>query len=203
MGDPEEQSLLVLIQRAVAKRRDVYIRLRSGGQLVVLGEERLFQQSGCGLSDLVGATPSNTTVKSLSARSPTVAGVRERGRELGELQWIIAYGISEGRLLFDARDTDVFRMERWPNFTRLPHTDHCLRMTALLAKRATSVALTSKILGIPIEQVRQFYSAAREAGYAAAVGQKAEVIDFPESKRRPSLISSLLTKLKRASSGEP
>lgn len=111
---------------------------------------------------------------------------------------MLAYEISGGKLLFDAKDTHVFKLDRWPNFTKLPHSDNCLRMTAFLGKRATSVALVSKILQIPIEQVRRFYVASREAGYTIALNDKAEVIELPAKWKNRSLVSSLLMKLKRA-----
>ncbi|WP_221801172.1 hypothetical protein [Oceanobacter mangrovi] len=173
------------------------IRFRSGKQMVILGKEQLFLQSGCSLEELVAATPASTLVRKLSDSSEAVTLTRQKGRELSELQWMLAYEISAGRMLFDARDTDIFTLNRWPNFTRLPHSDNCLRMAALLGRRATSVALVAKMLKVPLSQVRQFYVAAREAGYTEAL-RSAEVIDLQPAIQQRSLISSLLMKLKRA-----
>lgn len=165
--------------------------------MVVLGREGLYRQSECSLNGLMEATPSNTAVKKLAENSSLVAGVRKKGRELRELQWMLAYEISAGKLLFDAKDTHVFKLDRWPNFTRLPHSDNCLRMTALLGRRATSVALVSRILEIPIEQVRRFYVASREAGYTVALNESVASTEVGIRWKNRSLISSLLMKLKR------
>ncbi|MGO1693968.1 MAG: hypothetical protein ACTHY7_13150 [Marinobacter sp.] len=198
MSNSEQDSLLMLLRKAQQQQSNLHLRFKSGGQMVVLGKEGLFRQSGCSLKSLLEATPANTTVKKIAEKSPVIAGVREKGRELRELQWMLAYEISGGKLLFDAKDTHVFKLDRWPNFTKLPHSDNCLRMTAFLGKRATSVALVSKILQIPIEQVRRFYVASREAGYTIALNDKAEVIELPAKWKNRSLVSSLLMKLKRA-----
>lgn len=198
MEQNEHDSLLVLIRKARHEERSLLLQFKGGGQMVVLGKDQLFRQSGCSLDQLLAANPSNTRVKRLQDSSPAVVGTREKGRELGELQWMLAYELSAGRLLFDAKDTDVFKLERWPNFTRLPHTDNCLRMAALLTRRNTSVALVSTILKIPMEQVRQFYVASKEAGYSHAPTKKADAVEIKPKWDNPSLISSLLMKLRRA-----
>lgn len=197
MSKNEQDSLLMLLRKAQQQQSNLHLHFKSGGQMVVLGQEGLYRQSGCNIKDLLEATPSNTAVKKLADNSATVAGVREKGRELRELQWMLAYEISAGKLLFDAKDTHVFKLDRWPNFSRLPHSDNCLRMTAFLGRRATSVVLVSRILEIPIEQVRRFYVASREAGYTVAINGKAESVDMGLKWKNPSLISSLLMKLKR------
>lgn len=197
MATNEQDSLLLLLRKAQQQQSNLYLRFKSGGQLVVLGGEGLYRQSECSLDDLLQASPANTSVRKLSGNSRAIAGVISKGRELRELQWMLAYEISDGKLLFDAKDTHVFKLDRWPNFSRLPHSDNCLKITAFLGSRATSVALVSKILEIPIEQVRQFYSASREAGYTVALNQKTEPSETKIKWRNPSLISSLLMKLKR------
>lgn len=198
MTDNEKNSLLMLIKQAKQEQRNLHLCFESGGQMVVLGKEELYRQSGCSLKDLREAVPANTTVKKLTEKSPAVASVRNKGRELRELQWMLAYEMSAGKLLFGAKDTHVFKLDRWPNFTRLPHSDNCLRITALLGKRATSVALVAKILDIPIEHVRRFYVASREAGYCVALNQQPEITEPAPKWKERSLISSLLMKLRRA-----
>lgn len=198
MSKNEQDSLLMLLRKAQQQQANLHLRFKNGGQMVVLGREGLYRQSECNLKSLLEATPSNTVVRKLAESSATVAGVREKGREMRELQWMLAYEISAGTLLFDAKDTHVFKLDRWPNFSRLPHTDNCLRMTAFLGRRATSVVLLSKILEIPIEQVRRFYVASREAGYTVAINGESKSVDTRLTWKNPSLISSLLMKLKRA-----
>ncbi|PCM45289.1 hypothetical protein [Marinobacter sp. ANT_B65] len=200
MTESEQYCLLMLLRKVKRDQSNLHIKFKSGGQMVVLGKEGLFRQDGCNLKSLVQATPANTVVRKIAKKSPVIDGVKKRGRELRELQWMLAYEMSGGKLLFDAKDTHVFKIDRWPNFTRLPHSDSCLRMAAFLGKRATSVALVSKILEIPIEQVRRFYVASREAGYTVALNEKAEVTEVGAKWINRALISSLLMKLKRVPS---
>ncbi|MGM0564917.1 MAG: hypothetical protein ACQES2_11345 [Pseudomonadota bacterium] len=190
--------LLDLLERSKRKKQNLHVKLKGSGQLVVLGGEGLYRQSGCSLEQLLAANPSNTTVKSLSDKAPSVKSAKDKGRELEELLWMIAYELSEGDLLFGAEETDVFKLHRWPNFTRIPHTDDCLRIAALVTRRATSVRLAAKVLNVPIQEVKRFYSAAKAAGYTNHLAEKAEVIQLDERRENNSFISSLLNKLKRA-----
>ncbi|PSF05025.1 hypothetical protein C7H09_16890 [Marinobacter fuscus] len=194
----EHNSLLVLISRAGEEQVNLLLRFKDGGQMIVLGREQLFRQSRCSLASLLAATPANTKIKRLPDSAAAVTGTREKGRELSELQWMLAYEMSRGRMLFGGQDTDLFKLDRWPNFTRLPHTDNCLRMTALLIRRATSVTLVSQILKIPIEQVRQFYVAAAQAGYTSTPHRSTAEDGKAVPVKTPGIIASLLQKLRRS-----
>lgn len=63
MSNSEQDSLLMLLRKAQQQQSNLHLRFKSGGQMVVLGKEGLFRQSGCSLKSLLEATPANTTVK--------------------------------------------------------------------------------------------------------------------------------------------
>lgn len=88
----------------------------------------------------------------------------DQSRPLTEFIWKAAYYGSAGALLEDYNLFDVVELERWPNFTRIPHAQCCLPLCSLLARRASSISFAHRMLKVPQADAMRFYSAARAAG---------------------------------------
>jgi len=93
-------------------------------------------------------------------------------RRLEELLWCAAFHASDGRLLEGCLLTDLIRMPRWPNMTRLPITDNSMRICARLVNFPTTVILIASILKIDRSEVLQFYSAAFTAGFVTVMNRE-------------------------------
>lgn len=96
-------------------------------------------------------------------------------RPIEELLWKAAYYGSSGRLLEGCNLYDVVELQRWPNFTRLPHEIGCLPLCSLLARRPSSIAFAYRLLRVPPADAMRFYSAARSAGDLRVISAQPDV----------------------------
>jgi len=94
------------------------------------------------------------------------------GRPIEELFWKAAYFGSSGKLLKGCNLYDVVELQRWPNFTRLPHARCCLPLCSLLARRPSSIAFAHRMLRVPPPDAMRFCSAARSAGYLKVISSQ-------------------------------
>lgn len=95
-----------------------------------------------------------------------------QSRPVDELLWRAAYRASGGALLDRCHPFDVIRLIRWPNFTRVPHTESMLPLCSLLSRRPTSIAFAYRMLRIPRTEAINFCSAAMVAGYLEVISSQ-------------------------------
>lgn len=95
-----------------------------------------------------------------------------QSRPVDELLWSAAYSASRGALLDRCHPFDVIRLIRWPNFTRIPHTEHMLPLCSLLSRRPTSIAFAYRMLRIPRAEAITFCSAAMVSGYLEVISSQ-------------------------------
>jgi len=123
----------------------------------------IYQASVRSEANFFGVNPRYATV------APFRHGVERGGRPVEELLWKAAFYGSFGRLLEGCNLFDVVELQRWPNFTRLPHSVCCLPLCSLLARRPSSIAFAHRMLRVPPGDAMRFYSAARSAGYLRVI----------------------------------
>ncbi|MCW8193419.1 hypothetical protein F6455_01300 [Proteobacteria bacterium 005FR1] len=183
------KSLVEPIVKAIRGKQQADFALPNDSRLTVLGKENAYRLSGCSLANLFSLDPPLRYER--DASRVALAGARD----LSELKWTIAFELAtSGALPASCSRTDVFRLRRWPNFTRIPHRKSFFRIAALVLSRPTSVDMIHRILKIPQQEALQFYAAAHEAGYTEVINRKAEVVELKPHRHR-ELISSLLSRL--------
>ncbi|WP_139826079.1 hypothetical protein [Derxia lacustris] len=194
-----------LVESIVARGENGNIHLEGCGDLTLFPA-----QGDCVISLLDGdihrflsATRSDYEI------APAHAEVAQDIRRLriDELLWMAGYSASQGRMIAGGSLLDVVRVQRWPNFSRLPHGLDAMRMVALLTRHPTSIALAARILGIRIEEGCRVYAAATCAGLvevmnrrSVAVGSAAVALEpalrvAPPTGRRSNLLGQLLSRI--------
>lgn len=189
----EQQRLLQEVEHCRAHKLNRLMQLGDDTWLVA-GRFDLFMQIKLPISNHQESMA--LRVISISDNDSRLLTVVSSGRPLQELLWSCAFYASGGELLPGCRRDDVIRLQRWPNFSRLPRTANSLRIAALLTSRSTSVVLASRILHIDESELYQFYSAAQSAGYCKAVN-RAEPVEIPAENTSPRLaiVRKLLNQL--------
>lgn len=143
------------------------------------------------------ANPANDTDSIACSKSKPASD--DNQRPIDELLWTLGYYSFNGNLSFGCRRDDVVQLQRWPNFTRLPHDSSFHRISALLTARPTSIVLAAKLLGITEEEVYRFYNAARYAGYIKAINRSEEKAPEQRKHKHQSLIQRLFKHMSRTS----
>ena len=190
--DPEDY-VINHIRRAVNNKQDVVIDAGPAGRIHVWGtrgqyasDVKEFEEFSTRHSGEFKVTP----LRAGDAAAPTGKGARDNG----ELLWCTAFHASAGRLMEGCYRDDVVELVRWPNLSRLPSTPSTIRMTAFFSRYPTSIILARSLLKVEREELYQFYSAARCAGFARAVNRKAEEPQL-EPHRNHTLLSALFGKI--------
>ena len=93
-------------------------------------------------------------------------------RPIEELLWQAAWTGSNGALLERCQLYDVVSLKHWPNFTRLPHSEHLFPLCSLLAHRPTSMSFAYRMLKVPEPEAFRFFSAATAAGCLSVVSSQ-------------------------------
>ena len=148
------------------------------------GEAAQWQEVAGRRDSLVKTTPLPPgRVHSLTATS--------RGKSLDDLLWMLGAAASRGRLADDLSRMDVFRLNRWPNATRLGLTHDEIRLAVLLSRYPSSIAVAAGHLRLGREVVNRFVTAAWCAGLAEPVNRAVPLPDA-DLARRGTLMSALL-----------
>jgi hypothetical protein len=185
-----------LLSDANATGADLHIRFPCAAELVIMGRESTYLQSGCTLAELSQAAVEELELTTLPECPEIISALQGMGRELSELLWMLAYSQAEDFHRQQCKKTDVYQLISWPNLTRLPHKESFVNIASLLMHRAHSCKIVSSMLRIPLDEVFLFCSCATAAGYlqtATASAQDDSLQVLPE--RKSSLISSILSRL--------
>lgn len=189
-------SFLEFLSDSNATGIDLHIRFPSAAELVIMGRESTYLQSGCTLAEISRSAVEELELTSLSECPEIISALQGRGREFSELLWMLAYSQAEDFHRQQCKKTDVYRLSSWPNLTRLPHKESFVNIASLLMHRAHSCKIVSSMLRIPLDEVFLFCSCATAAGYlqtATTAAQEDSLQVLPE--RKSSLISSILSRL--------
>ncbi len=92
-------------------------------------------------------------------------------RDIGELLWIAAFHLSDGRLPVGSSKYDVIKLRHWPNLSRLPSSTAVMQLCALLARRPSALHLARKLLNVGEADAYRFYSAALASGAVELVSR--------------------------------
>jgi len=161
-----EDCLLGLLEHARRGGQPVSLGVPEAGTVTVDFERDCFLPAVRSEVDFFCASPASVRIEAASGFSS------DESRPLNELMWKSAYYGSAGALLEGYHLYDVVELERWPNFTRLPHAKCCLPLCSLLARRPSSISFAHRMLRVPQADALRFYSAARAAGYLRLISSQ-------------------------------
>jgi len=112
--------------------------------------------------------------------------------------WSLGALTSRGRLPAGTKPDERVYLRRWPNMTRLSHSDNDLRIVAYWVQQATSLEEIVDALGVPEAEVFNVYTAAVAAGLAGKARREVDEVwaapEVSEHKER-GLFSSILKRL--------
>lgn len=190
--DPENY-LVSALKRAVSNQQDVVIEAKGIGKVTVLSSRGEYFLNAGDLEMLCQADSSLLDVTVLKGNSET-SYTKQIGRNISELLWNAGFYASGGRLMKGLLRDDVVELIQWPNFTRIPLTANCMRLTALLHRHPTSITLATRLLKVSTEEAYRFYTAAHCAGIVKVLNHKPKE---PELKphRNQALLGLLLSKI--------
>ena len=185
---------------------------------VLCGEERrlvLFPGSGKAYTNLTDSQLRNFSVVTLSGKftiavnrirvddknglsSTELAGLHSRSIE--HLVWDLALRTARGRV---PEGTDLSRplyLRYWPNFPRLPHTPHGMRIASLWVDNPRTLNGIAASLGIERADVYSFYSAAAAIGLAGRAKRQSDNLIAPrevskEAAYKRGLLASILRRI--------
>jgi hypothetical protein len=196
---PAESDLLAQLQRIAQGARNVRIALPGRGSLDILPKAGVYCPHTVDLPAFCRAPADQYSIERLNAEPPGY-----ELRSLDELMWQVALFTANGRLLAQLHPTDLLRLHRWPNLTRLPMTPNTMRICALLARHAVTILLVPRILRIAREEAYTVCSAALSAQAAHVVTSRPgapaaaeEPAPANSTERLRGFIGLLLDKLSR------
>jgi hypothetical protein len=190
--------LIGTLKQIVDEGRAARVCHPDAGELILLPKCGAFigqLQSWAPLAEKAGLTVREVT---LGSREEVSLADMQRDGHLEELLWVAGGQASNGRLPEALSRLDVFGLSHWPNLTRLPVSFDEIRLTALMARHPTSLAVASGHLRIPAALVNRFISAAWCAGIARPVNRRAVPPLEQQTAKRGGLLTALLDKLRRA-----
>jgi hypothetical protein len=191
-----EDYLINILRRATANEQDLLVELDGVGEIILLSSRGEYFGFATDMATFCTVPTEQYRITILGPdhlRMPTEKSV---GRNIDELMWQAAFHASGGRLMEGCFRDDVVELSYWPNLTRLPLTENTPRIVALLNRHPTSVTFAARLLKVEMEEMYQFYSAARCAGLARAINRTPEEPKL-EPHRNQTLLSALLAKVAR------
>ncbi|WP_028312992.1 hypothetical protein [Derxia gummosa] len=170
-------SLLGVLDHVERVGQPARLTLRGGrGQgMTVDPRRRLCDVAGADVDLLCAIRPEDIALSyGEEARQPML-----RPRPLAELRWRIGYLGSGGLPVQGSSRFDVVRFTDWPNLSRLPHDEDCVRLLALLTRHPTSIALARSITGIEMEKINRIYAAGLAAGLVEVINRRQPLAAVP------------------------
>lgn len=193
--DPQEY-LLGMLQKAVARKKDITVNHDDLGELVVLTEMGEYHSDISDFQSFCRASSSELKVSELSAKEANaITQEKGIGRNIDELMWQAGYFAAQGRLMDGLSLSDVVHMKHWPNLTRLPNNFNTFQMTAMLTKHPTTIMFAHRVLKVPEKEICEFYTAAYCAGLAEMLNAPpVELSEVAESKEG-TLLSRIIGRI--------
>jgi len=193
--DPKDY-LLGVLQKAIARKKDISVNHSSFGDLTVFTEQGEYHTDIADFDGLCRTPASDFNVRDLSDKEVmTIAGEKGIGRNIDELMWQAGYYASQGRLMDGLSMTDVVHLKYWPNLTRLPNNFNSFQMAAMLTRHPTTIVFAHRVLKIPQEEINAFYTAAYCAGLAEMLNTPpVELAEVGETKEG-TLLSRIIGRI--------
>ena len=193
--NPEEY-LINILSRAVANKQDISVSIASGDKVAIFPARGDYYSFVDDMASFCTSNIDDLVVKVLTdTDGDEIRKDKEHGRNFDELLWQAAYYASQGRLIQGCRREDVVALRYWPNLTRLPGPPSSIAIAALLTRYPTSITLAGRILGVPMSEMLEFYSAAYSAGFIKVHNRTMESHDLKPHKLKPHSDSTMLGKL--------
>lgn len=193
--NPEEYLINILL-RAVANKQDISVSTASGDKVAIFPARGDYYSFVNDMAAFCISNIDDLVVKVLTDLDINeIRKDKEHGRNFDELLWQASYYASQGRLIEGCRREDVVELRYWPNLTRLPCPSSSVVIAALLTRYPTSITLASRILGVPMSEMLEFYSAAYSAGFIKVHNRSMQSHDLEPHKLKPHRDSTMLGKL--------
>lgn len=114
------------------------------------------------------------------------------------LIWDLALRTARGRIPEETPESGLLYLQSWPNFTRLPHTPHGMRIASLWVNNPRTLDDIAVNLDIELTDVYSFYSAAAMVGLASNASRKVDSLIAPkEVDKKKSLKRGLFASILR------
>lgn len=194
----ESRSKKLTVQIKCWKNRRIIFFPESG---VILSDLKKSQLRNLGLVQVVHSSEIETveftteTMKSFSQRQ--MKEVWALPVEI--LMWNLAARTSRGRLPEGSSLNKVYRLKKWPNFTRLEYSPSDLQIAAHWSRQALSINQISALLNVEREHIYIFFTAALAVGlFDNAISKPKETSSLPIKKlQRQPIITNILNTLAR------
>jgi hypothetical protein len=105
---------------------------------------------------------------------------------LAKLEWIYWLTGSDGELRPELYVTKPYRLQRWPDFSRLPHYRADVHMASLLKAEAMTIGELAKRANVRLETACNFVNACWSVGVLEAIGVRAQATRPVPAEAQPS-----------------
>jgi len=125
-----------------------------------------------------------------------------RSMSIDHLIWDLTLRTARGRVPVGTDLSAPFYLHSWPNFPRLPHTPHGMRIASLWAGNPRTLDDIAQSLEIDQADVYSFYSAAVTTGLAGSAIRQADSLIAPKEVMRDKptkrgLLASILRRISK------
>lgn len=184
--DPET-CLLGAIQLAMAMQQSVVLAAHDRELLRIDPASRRYALMRSPLQTTDWLTPARQ-IRMLRAAPLTGSVSPGAIGDVVDLLWDAGYHGSRGQLPQGAHPYDVIELRQWPNLTRVAHCYDSMRICALLTRSRATVAMVSRWLKVPIDEVYRVYAAGVASGLIELrfSGAKLSQSGSAESARAPT-----------------
>lgn len=115
--------------------------------------------------------------------------------------WDLTIKTARGRIPEGTSLDELYVLIRWPNLPRLLHTSSASRLSAFWLDRPQSINNVMDKLGIPLEDVLTYFSAANATGILKLAKRKEDALITPEiiktDKKKRGIFATLISKISR------
>jgi len=115
--------------------------------------------------------------------------------------WNLTVKTARGRIPEGTSLDELYVVHRWPNLPRLRYTANASRITAFWLDRPQSINNIIDKLGVPLEDVLTYFSAANAIGILKSAKRKEDALITPEiikaDKKKQGIFSALISKVSR------
>ncbi len=109
--------------------------------------------------------------------------------------WDLALRTARGRIPEGTKLSQAQCLSRWPNFPRLPHTPHGMRIASVWVNKPYSLDDITTKMGVAQEDVFSFYSASLSIGLMGAGTQQNAAASEKKVVKKRGLLASILRSL--------
>lgn len=191
-----QQYLLGVLQKAIANKKDISISHDKYGELIVLSEAGEYHTDITEIVELCRANSSELNVRNMNDKeSMDISAEKGVGRNIDELMWQAGYYASQGRLMEGLSLTDVVHLKHWPNLTRLPNNFNSFQMAAMLTRHPTTIVFAHRVLKIPQDEIKEFYTAAYCAGLAEMLNTPPVELSEVGETKEGTLLSRIIGRI--------